>query len=73
MDHTDSIAQLAAALVKASAEMPQVKRTRTADTGKFKYQYADLADLIEVTRPVLAKHGLTVTQALEEGSSLRAR
>ena len=66
MDHTDSIAQLAAALVKASAEMPQVKRTRTADTGKFKYQYADLADLIEVTRPVLAKHGLTVTQALEE-------
>lgn len=64
-DRSDEIDLLASALVDASAELRDVPKTRTADTGKYGYKFADLADALDIARPVLARHGLAVTQAAE--------
>jgi hypothetical protein len=50
---------LAAALAAFQSEMPTVSKTKTADTGTFRYKYADLADVTEAAMPLLAKHGLS--------------
>lgn len=52
--------QLAAALVAAQAEFSAVPKT--ADNPFFKSKYADLATVILHTQPILAKHGLAVSQ-----------
>ena len=54
---------LAAALVAALAELTIVAANRTAkiptkDGGKYEYDYADIGDVVKLTRPVLAEHGL---------------
>lgn len=61
-------AELYAALVKAQAEMPDLKKGETAKIetrggGSYSYSYLGLESLINEVRPVLAKHGLTVMQA----------
>ena len=56
------------ALLAAQAEFPTIARTHTAEVrgkdGKagFKYTYADLADVLAAVKPILAKHGLLVSQ-----------
>lgn len=65
--HTDNIADLSAALVAASAELVSVNKSReaaipTKSGGSYAYRYAALEDVLDTVRPVLAKHGLTVTQ-----------
>lgn len=55
-----AIDQLAAALVAAQAEFAAIPKT--ADNPFFKSKYADLATVISHTQPVLAKHGLAVSQ-----------
>lgn len=52
------MSDLSASLVAALADLTVVGKTKTADTGKYSYSYADLADLVELTRPVLSRHGL---------------
>jgi len=60
------------ALAAAQAEFPPIKKERVAKvkskrTGaEFTYNYANLADLTEQVRPVLGKHGLYVTQPVNE-------
>ena len=54
--------QVHAALVAAQAEFPAIAREHVADTGTYKYRYADLADTLAAVRPVLAAHGLAVLQ-----------
>lgn len=49
---------IAPALVAALADLTVVEKGRTADTGKYSYDYADLADVVKLTRPVLARHGI---------------
>jgi hypothetical protein len=49
--------ELATALCHAQAEMPIVDKNKS---GRFKY--ADFPQVIFMTRPVLTKHGLSVTQ-----------
>jgi hypothetical protein len=56
---------LAAALVAALGELADVGRTKTADAGQYRYRYADLAAVLEQVRPVLARHGLAVMQAVD--------
>jgi ERF superfamily protein len=57
-------AELAAALAKVQAELPEVGKNRTAEVknkeGKYlySYTYADLADVSAAVLPVLGKHGL---------------
>ena len=60
-------ADLAAALAAAQAELPDVKKNRSADVknkeGRFlyAYSYADLADVSAAVLPVLGRHGLAFT------------
>lgn len=54
---------LAASLVAALAELDVVETGRTAQIptkngGSYSYKYADLADVVKLTRAALAKHGL---------------
>lgn len=65
MEQSASIAALAAALSAAQGEFPPIKRNKEATIptrggGSYKYAYADLNDMIEQLRPVLAKNGLSV-------------
>jgi hypothetical protein len=50
--------ELAAALAAVQAELPPVLKNRTADTGKYTYDYADLADVSAAVLPALGRHGL---------------
>lgn len=67
--------ELAAALVAALAELTTVDRGRSAKVdmksgGSYSYNYADIADVIAATRPVLASHGivaLTPVHGSEKG------
>jgi hypothetical protein len=72
--HTDNIADLAAALVAASAELSGVSKGREASIptksgGSYAYRYAALEDVLDTVRPVLAKHGLTITQTASNQNS----
>lgn len=60
---------LAAALVAFQAAVSNIGKSKTADTGKYKYSFADLADIFEEIRPHLAAAGLAVTQALVRASA----
>lgn len=60
MNKSESIQNLAAALVKAQAEMPAVPFNKTNPF--LKNRYADLGAIIETAQPILAKHGLAVSQ-----------
>lgn len=64
-DKSETIDALAASLVKALGEMSEVSKTRTANAGSYSYSYADLADALGMARPILASHGLAITQAAE--------
>lgn len=55
-------------LVDLHADMHNVARNQEADTGTFSYRYADLASILEVVRPILAKHGFAVLQELCPGA-----
>lgn len=50
------------ALCKAQAVMPVIGKNSQAgkDTDKFKYKYADIADIIKICAPILSQHGLAV-------------
>jgi len=54
------INELAAALVAAQAEFSAVPKT--AENPFFHSKYADLASVVKAAQPVLAKHGLAVSQ-----------
>lgn len=71
--HTDNISDLSAALVAASAELSGVSKGREASIptksgGSYAYRYAALEDVLDTVRPVLAKHGLTITQTASNRS-----
>lgn len=60
MRQSESIANLAAALVKAQREMENA--TKNADNPHLGSKYANLEEVLRVTKPVLASHGLAVLQ-----------
>lgn len=60
MLHSETIANLAAALCAAQGEMPAVPKDST--NPHFKSKFASLDGIIERTKPVLAKHGLAIVQ-----------
>ncbi len=57
---SEQLNELATALAKAQAEMPAVPMN--AVNPFLKNKYADLAEMIRVASPVLAKHGLSISQ-----------
>lgn len=60
MKHSETIANLAASLVAAQADLRAVGKDSV--NPHFKNRYASLDAIVETTRPVLAKHGLAVVQ-----------
>lgn len=57
-------------LVAALKDLTVVDAGRTANAGSYSYDYADIADVVKLTRPVLAAHGivaLTPVHAHEGG------
>lgn len=49
---------IATALAAFQAEMPSVRKSETANAGQYAYTYADLAGIMKIAAPLLAKHGL---------------
>lgn len=54
---------IASALVAALSDLAVVDRNRSATVqmksgGSYKYEYADISDVVKLTRPSLAEHGL---------------
>jgi hypothetical protein len=62
MNKSETIKELAQALTKAQAEMPAVQFN--AKNPFLKNRYADLGAIIAVAKPVLAAHGLSVSQLM---------
>lgn len=60
-----TITNLAAALVETQAQLGNVTKTNTANAGQYAYSYADLGSVLAYARPVLAAHGLAITQTAE--------
>lgn len=57
------MSELAAALLAAQAELPcAITKDADGQIGSRSYRYLTLDKLIERTRPILQKHGLTIMQ-----------
>jgi hypothetical protein len=59
MKTSESLANIGAALSAAMGEIENASK----DKAGYGYKYADLAQVLEIARPVLAKNGLSVIQA----------
>lgn len=57
---SETITKLAEALATAQGEIENAHKT--SNNPHFKSKYADLAEVINTARPVLSKHGLSVSQ-----------
>src|SRR5512139_267860 len=62
--------ELFAALAKAQASFDPIKRTRSvtvrSDKGNYSFDYAPLEEVIDATRPALAKNGLAFVSMLSD-------
>lgn len=71
MNKSESIKELAGALVKAQADFPAIPRNREvtvkSDRGSYKFRYAPFEDILRAVKPVLSKHGLSYSQGEHEG------
>lgn len=65
---SESIDNLAAALVSAQAAMPSVPKNAKGQVGSAIRSYADLASVLESIQPVLAAHDLAFVQFPHGGS-----
>jgi hypothetical protein len=54
--------ELMTALAAASAELTNPVKDKTAKAGAYSYTYANLASVLDIVRPILARHGLVVVQ-----------
>lgn len=68
MQRSESIADLATALAQAQAEIENA--TKNAANPHFRSRYADLAEVLNTARPVLAKHGIAVVQSTSYADKL---
>jgi len=67
MNQSENIDTIAPALVAAIGELKNVGREKEGQIGNARYKYADLAQIIEASKPVLEQHGLTVMQPMAGG------
>ena len=64
MQTSETIAEIAGALSKAQGELNNTHKDQRAIAGKARYTYANIAAVLSDVRPVLARHGLAVVQAV---------
>jgi hypothetical protein len=62
MSQSDTINELAKALAEAQTELQNPTKKKTAKVGTYSYSYADIAEVLDTVRPVLARHGIAITQ-----------
>jgi hypothetical protein len=68
---SDSLNELASALVKFQKEMPAIERSKTVSVGdKFSFDYAPLDQIVEKATPILTKNGLCVSQLVGENGAV---
>lgn len=70
MNHSDEITALAGALAKAQGAMTDPKRT--SENPYFKSSYADLGEVVKVSREPLSKNGLSVVQTVASNTEVVA-
>lgn len=51
----------------ARQKFPTITKNKTADTGKYKYNYADLQTVLEAVTPALREQGLELVQTVQVG------
>ncbi len=74
MSKSESIKEITTALTKAQIAFKPIKRTEKVDyatqSGRKKYNYAPLSEIIEATKQALSDNGLAITQStkLVEGN-----
>lgn len=61
-ERSEQITEVSKAFVDALGELEDVTKNKKANAGQYEYGYADLATTVAMTRKVLSKHGLAVTQ-----------
>lgn len=61
---SEGIGELVKALAVAKAQMKPPKKGRTAQAGKYQYNYADRADVIESYSSALAANGLQISHSI---------
>ena len=59
MRTSNEIKNISAALVKVTAEV----RNATKSSNGYGYKYAPLDEILNIVRPIIAKHGLTIIQS----------
>lgn len=59
-----------AALCAVQAEIENPPKEKEANTGSYKYMYADISDVLDTVRPVLTRHGISTLQVpfMSEGA-----
>lgn len=67
METSQTTIEISKALAKSQTELknPNKNKTvnvRTQQGGTYSYKYADLADILDQVKPILAKNGLTIVQ-----------
>lgn len=60
MNKSDTIAELAKALAAAQGEIENA--SKNSANPHFKSKYADLAEVLNTVRPVMSKHGISISQ-----------
>ena len=67
MNKSETIAELAKAMATAQGEIENA--SKNAKNPHFKSKYADLAEVLNTVRPVMSKHGISISQfpAFEQG------
>lgn len=69
MLHSETMAQVAAALAAAQGKFPSIPRDKTVTVktrtgGSYTFSYAPLDTILNCVRPALAENGLAITQAV---------
>lgn len=69
MKQSESIAEIAKALIAAQSEFPVIPKTKevlvATQRGSYTFKYAPLEDTLKLLRPILKTHGLGITQGAE--------
>ena len=69
MNKSESITELAGALAKAQDEFPVIAKTKEvivhSQKGSYTFKYAPLENMLAAIRPVLATHGLALSQGVD--------
>lgn len=69
-DGAPNIQEVAAALAKAQAAFQPVPCTEHVDTGKYRFDYASLTNILAMIRRPFAENGLLITFSSENGRGL---